>query len=118
MTAPELKGWLYRYISAYAGQHEDYAGQVPGDRFYPASAAALDRLAEHVQNLPDDDERLTRLAAAYPEHQPLSELPIGGNLGMRCAGLGPGLQFGDDPDQWVSDYVETEVGMLRRLHRQ
>jgi hypothetical protein len=118
MTAPELKGWLYRYISACAGEHQDYAGQVPGDRHYPDSAAALDRLAEHVQNLPDDDERFARLAAASPERVSFADIPVGGNLGTRCAGFGPGLWCGDDPDQWVSDYVESEVGMLRMLYRQ
>jgi hypothetical protein len=88
ITAPELKRWLYRYISEFAGEHEDSAGQVPGDQHYHrTSAAALERLAEYVQPLPDDDERLVRLAAAYPQHQIIAEL-ASPNLQAHCASPG------------------------------
>jgi hypothetical protein len=117
LTATELKRWLYRYISEYAGTHEDYAGQVSGDQHYSRSAEALDRLANHVQHLPDDDERLVRLAAAFPKHWSLDNFPVGGNLQARCAGFGPGLWAGNDPDQFISDYVETEIPMAEGLPR-
>jgi hypothetical protein len=49
-----------------------------------------DRLADHVQCLPDDDERLVRLAAAFPENWNLADLPVGENLRLRCASFGRG----------------------------
>jgi hypothetical protein len=116
IRATELKGWLYRYISEYAAAHENHAGQVPGDLHYSAAARALERLAEHVQNLPDDDPRLVELADAFPAYWSLDELPIGENLRARCAAFGPGLWAGDDPDQWVSDYVQTELVTLIALY--
>jgi hypothetical protein len=68
-----------------------------------------------VLALPDDDRRLVRLAAAFP--YTAEDFPVGENLGARCAGFGPGGRCGDDPDQWLTDYVESEIAALRRLYR-
>jgi len=60
--------------------------------------------------LPDDDERLTRFATALPEHWvPADDLPILSSLQNRLAGFGPD----DDPDQLITDYIETELEAAR-----
>jgi hypothetical protein len=60
--------------------------------------------------LPDDDERLTRFAAALPEHwTPTDDLPILPSLQSRLAGFGPD----DDADQLITDYIQTELQAAR-----
>ena len=62
--------------------------------------------------LPDDDERLTRFAAALPERwAPTDDLPILPSLQSRLAGFGPD----DDPDQLITNYIETEL-QAARIH--
>jgi hypothetical protein len=110
ITALELKQWLHRYISKYAAEHEENAAQTSRDRYHRGSAAALEGLATHVLMLPDDDERLTRFAAALPEHwAPTDDLPILPSLQSRLAGFGPD----DDADQLITDYIETELQAAR-----
>jgi len=65
ITATELKRWLYRYISEYAGTHEDYAGQVSGDQHYSRSAEALDRLANQPGHRPRRAHKNFSCDAAY-----------------------------------------------------
>jgi hypothetical protein len=69
-----------------------------------------------VLQLSDDDARLVALAAAYPNDHVTDDFPVGGNLQARCAGFGPNLWAGDDPDAWVSEYVRSEVAAMRRLY--
>jgi hypothetical protein len=110
ITALDLKQWLHRCISEYGRGHEENAEQTSKDRYHRGSAAALDGLATHVLMLPDDDERLTRFAAALPKRwAPNDDLPILPSLESRLAGFGPD----DDPDQLITDYIETELQAAR-----
>jgi hypothetical protein len=102
MTAAELKRALARYI------------EKSGD-YYPGFTGPLQGLAAHVLDLPDDDTRLVELAATYSDRYFVEDFPVGGNLGARCGGFGRGLWAGDDPEQWVSEYVKSEVAAIRRL---
>lgn len=107
VTAPEVKRWLYRCISRQASDHELYPGQ-------DFQFEALERLADYMQGLPDDDERFTRLAnAGLTTDQDRSTTC----LQSRCASFGPGLYFGDDPDAWLNEYVNAEVSGLTDQHR-
>lgn len=98
ITAFEFKRWLFRHISTFAGEHELH---------YGLSAEGLEKLANHVRDLPDDDERFAELAAAYPDDWSFDQLPVGGDLTLTH------YKLEDDPDEVVSQYVETELAALR-----
>lgn len=108
MTGPEVKRWLYRCISGDASS-EEFFGVDQKPHF-----EALDRLADHVQHLPDDDERFVRLANAGLQTD--GDRPTS-CLASRCASFGPDLYFGDDPDAWLTEYTGAEVSTLTGQHR-
>jgi hypothetical protein len=59
---------------------------------------------------------LKHAIAEYVEHAErylLEDFPVGGNLDVRRGGFGPGRWAGDDPDQWLSEYVRTDIAALR-----
>lgn len=70
----------------------------------------MERLADYVQHLPDEDERFVCLADAGLETD--GDRPTS-CLGSRCVSFGPGLYFGDDPDAWLTEYVRAEVSTLK-----
>lgn len=102
MSGSEVRQWLYRCIKAYASDGELFPGQE-------VQFEAIERLADYVQQLPDDDERFVRLAGAGFRTD--SGLPTS-CLGSRCMSFGPGLYFGNDPDAWLTEYVSAEVSTL------
>ena len=104
MGASEVKRWLYRCISRDASSEELF-GSDQKPHF-----EALDRLADYVQRLPDDDERFIRLAGAGLEtDQDLATAC----LASRCASFGPG----NDPDAWLTEYIGVEVSTLTGRYR-
>jgi hypothetical protein len=104
LTATEVRSALATYI------------ERSGD-YFPGFTGPLQELAAYVLSLPDDDMRLVTLAAAYAHHYTVEDFPVGGNLGMRCGGFGRGLWAGDEPERWITEYVESEVAVIRSLHR-
>jgi hypothetical protein len=107
VTGADVKHWLYQCISRDASSEELY-GPDQKPHF-----EALDKLADYVQQLPDDDERFIRLADAGLE---TGDRPTS-CLASRCASFGPGLYFGNDPDAWLTEYVGTEASTLTGQHR-
>jgi hypothetical protein len=102
MAAPEVKRWLHRCICRLASEHELY----PGQEF---QVEPMERLADYVQHLRDDDERFVRLAKAGLDTDQDRATTC---LQSRCASFGPGLYFGHDPDALLTEYSWAEVADL------
>lgn len=100
-----MKRWLSRCISRDAST-EDLHGADQKRHF-----EALERLADYVQQLPDDDGRFVRIADAG--FQADGDTPTA-CLGSRLSSFGPGLYFGNDPDAWLTEYSRAEMSAVKR----
>lgn len=108
MTGGEVKRWLCRYISREASS-EALFGADQKQRY-----EALERLADFVQQLPEEDERFVRLAESGFEAD--GDTPTS-CLASRCASYGPNLYLGNDPDAWLTEYSRAERSTLVRHGR-
>ena len=111
VTSGDVRRWLYRYMQSHVGWFASPEWKVAGGERMPRLTADLERLAEHVASVPDDDERFVKLAAALEDKGwPPQDLEWRGLIRSQVGNLRVGVDY----DRWLTEYLEAEARIVKR----
>jgi hypothetical protein len=121
-TSGDIKRLLHREVQRYAGQQATPMWRRAEIRaeWSEQNLAAVERLAQRVLDLPDDDPRFAAVAEAYAGQESRLREPYPWNPGLDgwLGTLGSSAAGAlNDPDEFVSRWAAVTLDQARRSKR-
>jgi hypothetical protein len=113
VTAGDVRRRMYRYLQNQTSWFDTAAWKVEGDEYIQKLVGSLERLADYVSALDDDDERLISLAKALDDASWKPEKLDEYLYSYIISTYGLSSSTGQAPDDFISGYVKVAVGIVR-----
>lgn len=119
MTAGEIKRSLHRAVQQYASEQATplWRGNEIHAGWSERNLAAVERLAQHILDLPDDDPRFAAVATAYTGHEWRLHEPYPWNPtldGLLTLLGGSKVSVLSDPEEFISRWSTVAIDNVRR----